>query len=941
MASKTNGSADQAFPDLASLSRQEAKQNLVHCNKTRSEYPQEKCVHQLFEAQAQQTPDAVAVVFQEQKLTYGELNARANQLAHYLKGLGVGPEVIVGICVDRSLEMIVGLLGILKAGGAYLPLDPTYAIDRLNFMVEDAQVPVLLTQQHCLSKLPSHQAQVICLDADWDTIAANTSETPTSEVTSNNLIYVIYTSGSTGKPKGVMMNHRSICNHLFWRQRQFGLTAEDKALQNISLSFDPSVWQIFWTLCFGAQLVLPKPGGHQDGAYLAKMILEQQITVFGVVPSMLRLLLEEEGIESCQHLKHVTCGGEALSGELIERFFERLGLETVLHNLYGPTEAAIDATFWTCQRGTNYQIAPIGQPIANAQTYILDADLQPVPVGDSGELYIGGDGLARGYLNRSDLTAEKFIPHPFSDDPTARLYKTGDLARYLPDGNIEFLGRVDYQVKIRGFRIELGEIEAILSQHPRVEQGVVIAREDEPGNKRLVAYIVTAEGESPTPNELRQFLKQTLPDHMIPAAFVQLKSFPLTPNGKIDRQALPKPEASDLASSVNYVAPRTSIEQQLVEIWQELLGIHPIGIHDNFFDLGGHSLLAARLSAQIEKGFGKKLMLSTMVTAPTIAQLAEILTPSTQSFQQESIVLLKEGNPGIPPIFLIHELDGETILYRSLAQSLDPAIPVYGIQPYGRDGYPILHTRLADMADYFLEQICQIQPEGPYFLGGLCVGGVLAFEVAQRLQQQGQTVGMVALLDAGDVNAPARSSVAEQRWQSFSASLSGDATLGRYERWFHTVQKIGKKATNLIQYETQQRFEQFRDRIQLNLLRYYIDRGLPLPKFLQGISIGKVIMWAYESHDPQGQFKGEVLLFRATEKSSIFDETEIDDTPKVEEYSDPLFGWGDRVTQGVQVHDVPGGHSSMLQKPNVKVMADIIQAYYQTQTRTTVGASVS
>lgn len=907
-------------------------ERLGQWNDRRAEYPQEKCIHHLFEAQAQQTPDAIAVVFQDQQLTYGELNKRANQLAHHLQHRGVGPEVIVGLCVERSLDMIVGLLGILKAGGAYLPLDPTYASDRLGFMLADAQVSVLLTQQRCLPNLPPQPAHVINLDTDWDTIAAHTPDPPTSEVTSSNLIYIIYTSGSTGKPKGVMMTHRSICNHLFWRQGQWSLSSEDRVLQNISLSFDPSVWQIFWSLCFGAQLVLPKPGGQQDSTYLVKTMVEKQITVFGVVPSMLRLLLEEKDMIHCRHLKHVTCGGEALPVDLIEQFFDRLGLENVLHNLYGPTETAIDATYWVCQRGTNYPIAPIGQPIANAHTYILDADLQPVPVGTSGELYMGGDGLARGYLNRPDLTAEKFIPHPFSDDPTARLYRTGDLARYLPDGNIEFLGRIDYQVKIRGFRIELGEIETVLSQHPGVQQGVVIAREDEPGNKQLVAYVVVTEGASSTPDEFRQFLKQSLPDYMVPAVFVQLDALPLSPNGKIDRRALPKPQASDFTSAVIYCAPRTPVEQKLVKIWQELFDIQPIGIQDHFFDLGGHSLLMARLSAQIEQAFGKKLMLNTVMMAPTIAQLAEILTPSEQPFEQDSVVLLKEGHAGTPPIFLIHELDGETLLYRSLAHCLDPEIPVYGIQPDGRDGYPILQTRIADMAIACLDRIRQIQPQGPYFLGGLCVGGVLAFEVAQRLQQQGQSIGMVALLDAGDVNAPIQTSIAQQRWKSFSASFSGNHDLKLHERWLQTLHQIGKKVRNFITYETQQRFENFRDRTQLKLFRYYLDKNLPLPKFLRGIPIRKVIMWAYECHVPQGMLEGEVLLFRATEKSSFFDGTPVDDTPKIEQYSDPLFGWGDRATQGVQVHDIPGGHSSMLQEPNVKVMGEIIQTYYQART---------
>lgn len=466
------------------------------------------CIHQMFEAQVSVTPDAIAVVFENKQLTYRQLNQRANQLAHHLRTLGVGPEVLVGICMERSLEIVVGLLGILKAGGAYVPLDPAYPKERLAFIVSDTQTRVMLTQEKFVLSLPSHEAQVVCLDSEWELIAHNSQENPVCEATADNLGYVIYTSGSTGQPKGVMIPHRGICNQLYWRQTTFGLSDRDKVLQTISFSFDPSVWQIFWPLSFGAQLIMARPGGHQDIGYLVKMIADSQITVIALVPSMLRVLLEEDLIENCKCLRHITCGGEALPVELIERFFARLNLDNVLHNCYGPTEASIDATFFRCHKGIDHTIAPIGRPITNAQIYILDEDLQPVPVGEPGELHIGGVGLARGYLNRPELTAQKFI-----DTKSSRLYKTGDLARYLPDGNIEFLGRIDDQVKIRGFRIELGEIEGVLSQHPALKQTLVMAREDVPGDKRLVAYIIAnPEQVPPSISDLRHFLldKSTL-----------------------------------------------------------------------------------------------------------------------------------------------------------------------------------------------------------------------------------------------------------------------------------------------------------------------------------------------------------------------------------------------------------------------------------------------
>ena len=447
------------------------------------------CIHQLFEQQVESSPDAIAVVFGDRQLTYRQLNQQANQLAHHLRALGVRAEVLVGICVERSLEMAIGILGILKAGGAYVPLDPTYPQERLSFILADIQASIVLTTENWVESLP-HKGQAICLDSDWSIIARNSQENPLNNTKTDNLIYVIYTSGSTGQPKGVMIPHSGIYNQLYWRQTTFRLTAADKVLQTISFSFDPSVWQIFWPLCFGAQLVMAHPEGHRDSSYLVRVICEQQITVMALVPSMLQVLLEEKGIENCQCLRHVTCGGEALPIELVERFFERLQLDNVLFNCYGPTEASIDASFWRCQHGTDRAIAPIGTPITNTEIYILNEGLQPVKSGETGELYIGGMGLARGYLNRPELTAQKFISHFNKNKSSDRLYKTGDLGRFLPDGNIEFLGRTDQQLKIRGFRIELGEIEAVLNQHPALKQALVIAREDIPGNKRLVAYLV-------------------------------------------------------------------------------------------------------------------------------------------------------------------------------------------------------------------------------------------------------------------------------------------------------------------------------------------------------------------------------------------------------------------------------------------------------------------
>ncbi|NCQ97914.1 MAG: amino acid adenylation domain-containing protein [Microcystis aeruginosa L211-101] len=624
----------QPISQLPMLTEFEQQQLLFEWNNTQADYPLDKCIHQLFEEQVERTPHAVAVVFEGQQLTYNELNCRANQLAHYLQSLGVKPDTLVGICVERSLEMIVGLLGILKASGAYVPLDPDYPIERIIFMLEDAAVKVLLTQQKLINKLPEHQAQLICLDADWELISQFSQDNPITDVQATNLAYVIYTSGSTGQPKGVMLSHSNLSNHMFWMQETFPLTKTDRVLQKTPFSFDASVWEFYAPLLVGGQLLIAQPGGHTDSDYLLKTIAQQQVTTVQLVPSLLQMLLEQGGIENCQLLKRVFCGGEILPVALQEKLLSQLNVN--LCNLYGPTECCIDVTFWNCQREMYGQRIPIGRPISNTQIYILDSNLQSLPVGIPGELHIGGAGLARGYLNRPELTQEKFIPNPFSNYPDSRLYKTGDLARYLPDGNIEYLGRIDNQVKIRGFRIELGEIETVLKQHSQVQSSVIIDQEDTSGNKRLVAYIVPQKETTPTPNELRQFLKEKLPDYMIPSAFVIMESLPLTPNGKIDRRALPE---TNLCGEIelNFVAPRNLEEEILAKIWSQVLRVEPVGIYDNFFELGGDSILTIQIITRARKA-GLELTPKQLFTHQSIAELATVATRVTESQTEPEIV---------------------------------------------------------------------------------------------------------------------------------------------------------------------------------------------------------------------------------------------------------------------------------------------------------------
>jgi amino acid adenylation domain-containing protein len=629
----------------------------VEWNDTQADYPKDKCIHQLFEAQVERTPDAVAVVYEDKQLTYRELNARANQLAQYLQKLGVGPEVLVGIFVERSLEMMVGLLGILKAGGAYVPLDPAYPFERLGFILEDSSVPLLLSQSKLVEKLPPHSARLVNLDKDWEEIVQQSKDNPSS-VTPDNLAYVIYTSGSTGKPKGVLIQHGSLVNYTTAASAEYEIDQCDRILQFSSISFDVSAEEIYTSLTSGATLVLRTESMLDSVEGFLQKCKNWEITVMALPTAYwheLTAFLSQETLALPPSLRLIIIGGEKALPERLKTWLECVGERVRVVNNYGPTEATVGATI--CELSvadTTLKELPIGRPISNLQTYILDRYQQPVPLGVPGELHIGGDGLARGYLNRPDLTDEKFIPNPFSNEPGSRLYKTGDLVRYLPDGNIEFVGRIDNQVKIRGFRIELGEIEAVLRQNPAVQDAVVIDQEYDLNDKRLVAYVVPSQEQVLPTSELRGYLKQKLPDHMVPSAFVWLEALPLTPNGKVDRRALPMPDRTRSLEET-FAPPLTPFEEELAGIWSEVLRLDSVGIHDNFFELGGHSLLAVRVLAQIEKTFGKNLPLATLFQSPTIEQLANILRQKGWSAPCESLVVIQPGGSK-RPLFFIHVL---------------------------------------------------------------------------------------------------------------------------------------------------------------------------------------------------------------------------------------------------------------------------------------------
>ena len=733
---------DQHLLELPLLTDAERQQILVEWNDTATDYASDKCVHQLIEAQVEQTPNAIAVIFNGKQLTYQEMNAKANRLAHYLRQQGVGPDVLVGVCMERSMEMVVALLSVLKAGGAYVPLDPTYPQDRLAFMLHDAHVPILLTQSHLLDQLSHEDVQLICLDTEWD--MPEQYENPVSNVQLDNLSYMIYTSGSTGKPKGVMNIHRGTCNRLHSIQEAHQLNSEDRVLQKTPFSFDVSVWEFFWPLFTGAALVVAKPGGHQDPLYMASLINEQKITALHFVPSMLQAFLAEPRSQQCSSLKYVFCGGEALSYELQERFYSCFDAQ--LYNLYGPTEASIDATSWHCQQKSDRRIVPIGRPIANTQTYILDSAMQPVPIGVSGELYVGGVGVARGYFNRPELTSAKFILDPFSQDAGAKLFKTGDLARYRVDGAIEFLGRIDHQVKVRGFRIELGEIEAIVDQHPAVREVVVVAREDTPGDKRLVAYVVLHEEDAVSGTELRNYAMKELPVYMVPS-FVQLQAFPLLPNGKVDRRNLPMPSSTRTVEEETFIAPTLMSHYQLIQIWEELLETRPIGIRDDFFSLGGHSLLAAQMVNRIEQVFGKKLPLTALFAGPTIEHLAHVLDQQEEVPNLHTPYVALQTNGSEQPFFFLHgAYDGSAFYCIPLAHALGSEQPFYALHPYRFDNQLVPPT-FEEIAATHVETLRTVQPNGPYLLGGFCGGGLVAYEVARQLQAQGDKVNFLVLMD--------------------------------------------------------------------------------------------------------------------------------------------------------------------------------------------------
>ncbi|MDP1666746.1 MAG: amino acid adenylation domain-containing protein [Methylobacter sp.] len=860
---------ETAVAELPLLTAPERHQLLVEWNATRTDYPKDKCIHQLFEEQVAKIPDAIALVFEDQQLSYQVLNAKANQLAHYLQTVGVKPGTRVAICMDRSIDLVIGLLAILKAGGAYVPLDLTYPRDRLAFMLEDTNARVLLTHSSLVAQLPICSGRLVCLDTCWNDINQGSTDNLHCNTALNNPAYVMYTSGSTGVPKGVEVCHYNIAR-LILNNTYARFDDKQKFLLLASIAFDASTFEVWGALLHGARCVI-YPERVPILSSLEKIIKQQQISILWLTASLFNTVIDEKP-QILSTVAQVLTGGEALSISHINRALKQLP-DTQLINGYGPTESTTFACCYPIPKTIADQATsiPIGYPIANTQIYILDALLQPVPIGVSGEIHVGGDGLALGYLNRPELTAEKFIKHPFNDDPHARLYKTGDLARYLPDGTIEFLGRIDHQVKIRGFRIELGEIESVLGQHPQLFEVVVEVYEPVPGNKRLVAYLVPQSTPAPLVSELRDFLKPKLPEFMIPSAFVCLDALPLTPNGKLDRKALPKPDQSQQELEADFIAPRNPVEKQLAEIWCNVLEIDRVGIRDNFFELGGHSLLVVKMVAEVNKLFNIDLPLGAIYQSPLVEELGIIISSGNRQPSWYSLVPIQTQGSR-PPLFAIH-----TLSLVDLPRHLGKDQPLYFLR-YGMaaeiGNRSLSLPLLEDLASHYIKELQQIQPHGPYYLIGFSFGGVIAYEMACQLVTNGHQVNLVGLMDTHLTH--------EKQWLPYHRVICNFFSLSPSQLLKKIKNKINDLGTSY---------------------KYGTD-------FWPHIYTSAPDNACHNNYQPKSYNGSHVTLFQGWESTSKFIS-----------YVRPEQAWKKLLGHKLEVQQVSGAHFDIFREPHVRILA--------------------
>jgi amino acid adenylation domain-containing protein len=888
---------DSRISELPLLTDRERKQLLWDWNDTRTDFPKDKYLHDLVQTQAERTPGTVAAEFDGARLSYREFNARANQLARYLQKLGVGPNVLVGVCMDRSLEMLVALLGIMKAGGAYVPLDPSFPQDRLAYMVEDSQMFLLVTHREVDKNLRVRPGLVVRLDSDRPEIAKQSTDSPTLlNASPQNLAYVLYTSGSTGKPKGVEIPHSALTNFVVSMQREPGFTAGDVMLAVSSVSFDIAGLELYVPLASGGKVVIASREEARDPVRLIARMRDSRCNMMQATPATWQALIDA-GWQGSPDLR-VLCGGESLSRPLAQALLERCA---ELWNMYGPTET----TIWSAIHRVTSADGPIpcGRPIANTQLFVLDRHRNLVPPGIIGELYIGGSGLAHGYLRRPELTQERFVESPF--EPNARLYRTGDLSRWLLDGTVECLGRNDNQVKIRGFRIELGEIEAVLGRHETVSQCVVVAREQTPNEKVLVAYIEPRPGLAPDINDLRTRLRRELPDYMLPSAIVLIDKLPLTPNGKIDRKALPLPAEQYVEIQGEFVPPQDPLERALARIWARILRVKRVGLRDNFFELGGHSLAAVRMLSEVQKVTGRTLPLATLFQATTVEALAELIRREGWTPSWSSLVPIQPRGSATP-LFLVHGAEGNVLLYRNLATYLGPDQPVYGLQSQGLNGSGRLNTTIEDMASEYVKEVMTVQPHGPYFLGGYCLGGVIAFEMAQQLSALGEKVGLVAMLDTYNQCAVPSSISFPKLAVHFLQNL-----------WFH--------GANMFSLRWKDRKKFLRDKVDVGLgrlrIRVHAGRyallracGWKTSDSYPHLAIKKMNDQAALRYVPQ-PYDGRVAVIRP--KGHFLG------------LADATLGWREVVPHGLEVHQLPVYPKGILVEPFCRLLAETLKPRLQ------------
>ena len=881
-------SPEAEIGSLRYMSELELGQILVEWNATAADVPL-TCVHQLVTRQATRTPKRIAVEAGTETLTYSELEARSNQVARHLVGLGVATGTLVGVCMERSPSLLVALLGVLKAGGAYVPLDPEYPAERLAFMLEDSGAPVVVTESKLFRCLPRAGGQLVMLDREWPEIAEQPQDPLVTAVSQEDLAYVIYTSGSTGTPKGVQIPHCALVNFLTSVRLEPGFSAEDALLAVTTLSFDIAGLELYLPLICGGRVVLASAETARNPAELSALLEKHGATVMQATPTTWRMLVDH-GWQGHKRLRAL-CGGEALPPALVDELHLR-GVE--LWNMYGPTETTIWSTTIRMRPGDG---VTIGRPLRNTTLYVLDERLEPLPVGVPGELLIGGVGLARGYLHRPELTAERFIEHPFN--PGERLYRTGDLARYLPDGRLEFLGRLDHQVKVRGFRIELGEIEAVLARHPSVREAVVVKHEEHPGDARLVAYVRQSE-ESASAHELRRFVAQALPSYMVPSSIVTLDAFPHTPNGKIDRKRLPAPETVVDERETAYLPPSSELERALVQIWEDMLGIHPIGVTDNFFDLGATSIVAAHLFVRIERELNVSLPVAPIFQAPTIRELASLAEAGGDDRGWTSLVPIQPAGSK-PAIFCVHGGAGTVLHLQPLARRLGEDQPFFGLQARGLYGKEPPLTTVEEMAAHYLSEIRSLQPHGPYYLGGYCFGAIVAFDMAHRLLAAGERVAMLAMFNGPSPAYIRRyGSSGGRPWQP----TPGLSASGRIARVFREPQRAATKAAWEAR-RTKARIRQARFR-----LAHTFNR--PLPDGLRDRYFVRINILAERRYEPC-VYSGQVISFRGAGL-----------------YLDPDLGWEGLASGGIETYEVPGVHADnrdAMREPYVAYISDHLQAY--------------